>query len=302
MKKINISVVLVVKNEEKNIERCLTSVKDFADEIIVVDDSSTDKTVEIAKKFTDKIFLHKSLGYVEPARNFAISKATGDFVLILDADEELTKSLGETLRSISEGSDSDVVVIPRKNITFSSWIKNTGWWPDYQIRFFRKGKVIWKDKIHSVPEVQGIEKKLEAKEENALVHHNYQSISQFILKLDRYTTTEAEEVKNEKFRPEDLIKKPAAEFVNRFFSSRGYKDGVHGLALSLLMAFYILVVELKKWEEKDFIDNDQDSVLEITENGMKESNKILRYWFLTAKINEAKNPLKKILLRSWRKK
>ncbi len=301
MKKLKISAVLVVKNEEKNLERCLASVKDLADEIIIVDEQSTDKSLEISKKFTDKIFTHKSSGFVEPARNFAIEKATADWILVLDADEEIGKSLANVLKKIASENESDYVLIPRKNLTFNSWIKNTGWWPDYQVRFFKKGKVKWQDKIHSVPQVFGKEKRMDPDEENAIIHHNYDSISQFISKLDSYTSVEAQQA-GEAFKTENLIKKPADEFISRYFSHKGYKDGIHGLALSSLMAFYIFAVQLKLWEKSGFQEESQEGVLKAVQKETKNSNKLLRYWFLTAKINEAKNPLKRVLLKIKRRK
>lgn len=302
MNKIKISAVLVVKNEEKNIKRCLSSVKDLADEIIVVDEQSTDKTVEIAQEFTDKIFNHKSSGFVEPARNFSIEKASGDWILILDADEEIEKGLFAKLKNISEKGESDYVLIPRKNLSFNAWIKNTGWWPDYQIRFFRKGKVIWQEKIHSKPEVSGKQKTLEPTEENALVHHNYDSVSQFLSKLDMYTTVEVSQVSDRTFILSNLIKNPVNEFISRYFSHKGYRDGIHGFVLSVLMAFYIFVVEIKIWEKSGFNDKDQNEALSVVKSEARSVNKLLRYWLITTSITESKNPLQKIFLKILRKK
>ena len=178
-----ISVVLTVLNEEEKIKACLESVT-WADEIVVVDDGSTDTTVAIAKQYTDKVFHHVSKGFVEPARNFAISKATGDWILILDADEQVSSSLAEKLRSITIESHVNGVRLPRKNIIFNKWMKHTGWWPDYNIRFFKKGSVIWSDKIHSQPELRGLIVDLGPQESYALIHYNYESVSQFLKKLD----------------------------------------------------------------------------------------------------------------------
>ncbi len=293
---MKISVVVTVLNEEKNIKECLKSVKGWADEIVVVDDGSIDSTVSIAKEFTDKIFEHESKGYVEPSRNFAISKASNEWVLILDADERLTESLKNKLTEIATKGSADFVKIPRKNITFNKWIQNTMWWPDYQLRFFKKGKIEWSDKIHSVPKTEGKELKLEPIEENAIVHHNYDSISQFIQKVDRYTDVEAKERSIDEFSPGLLIRKPAEEFVSRFFSEKGYKDGVHGLALSLLTAFYALVVQLKLWEKKGFKEENVDVFKEV-EKEVGESSRIIKFWLSNSLINEASNPIKKFTLK-----
>lgn len=250
-----ISVVINTRNEEQNLPNALASVKKLADEIVVVDMESTDKTVEIAKRAGAKVFRHKPTGYVEPARNFAISKTTGDWILILDADEEVPSVLSRELESIAKSEASaDYYRLPRKNIIFGRWIQHSRWWPDYNIRFFKKGKVKWTEVIHSVPETEGKGLDLEAKEENAIVHHNYISVSQYIQRLDRYSQIQAnEKVKSGyKFDWKDLIRKPVGEFVNRFFAAEGYKDGVHGLALALLQAFSEIVVYIKVWEHEKF--------------------------------------------------
>jgi len=254
MRQNQISVVINTCNEEKNIARCLQSVKDFADEIVVVDMHSTDKTVELAKKHNAKVFQHEYTRFVEPARNFALEKASGDWILLLDADEELPEILAKKLKEIAEKDEVDYVEIPRKNIIFSKWIEHSRWWPDYLIRFFRRGKVRFSDKIHVPPKTEGRGIKLEATEENALVHYNFQSIAQFIERLNRYTDIQSEELlkQNYKFKPEDVIFKSSGEFLSRFFKGEGYKDGLHGLVLSLLQAFSEFVVYLKVWEGQGF--------------------------------------------------
>lgn len=249
-----LSVIINTRNEEENLPRVLKSIKGFADELIVVDMDSSDKTVQIAKKAGAKVYLHKPTGYVEPARNFAISKATNEWILILDADEEIPESLKKKLKSIIQDPQADFYRIPRKNMIFNKWIEHTLWWPDYQIRFFRVGKVLWSELIHSVPETHGVGSDLPPEEQYAITHYNYQTVSQFLERLNRYTSIQAK-VKLEsdyEFFWSDIIKKPVSEFIRRYFEGEGYKDGLHGLALSLLQAFSELVVYLKVWEAKKF--------------------------------------------------
>lgn len=293
---MKISVVLIVKNEEKRIKACLESVK-WTDEIVVVDDGSTDKTVDIAKKFTEYIFTHKSQGYVEAARNFALSKASNDWTLLLDADEIIPSTLAEVLKNIAEDKELTYVKIPRKNIIFNQWIEHSqGWWPDYQLRFFRKGKVTWPGKIHAQPEVSGKGRELEPTEENAIIHQNYESVSQFLEKLDRYTTIEAKE-KGSLKSWEEAWNTPSDEFVSRFFARDGYKDGLHGLILSLLEAFYAEIVFAKQWENDGFPVRNDLSFLEKNYILMEKIALQCEYWYIQTKIKEENNPLMKTRLK-----
>lgn len=292
-----ISAVLVVKDEEENIEECLSSVKAFADEIVVVDDGSNDKTVEIAKKFTDKIYHHESLGYVEPARNFAISKATGDWILILDADEEISSGLGKKLEEVVKNNTAEVVWIPRKNIIFNKWIKNNkGWWPDYNPRFFKKGAVVWQDKIHSKPEIKGKEMQLLAEEDLAIIHKNYKTVSDFVSRMNRYTDIESAE---ETVDWRNFVKDQNNELLSRLFAREGYKDGIHGLFLSYLESFYFVVVAAKIWEKKGF--DDEDMSVKKFQKTIQSNHKDMQYWLLTIFIEQTKNPIKKVIYRIQRK-
>ncbi|MBI4039708.1 glycosyltransferase family 2 protein [Candidatus Daviesbacteria bacterium] len=275
---MKISAVVNTLNEEKNIARCLESVK-WADEIVVVDDGSTDKTVAIAQKYTDKIYHHQSVGYVEPARVFAMDKASYDWIFLIDADEEAPKELADILQSTDYGKEDIAhVQIPRKNLIFGQWIKHTGWWPDYQVRFFQKGTVIWPNAIHLKPQTFGRELRLEAREDLAIVNQNYDTVSQFINRMNRYTDIEAQEKINQgyKFVWPDLILKPTEEFMRRFFAWEGYKDGLHGLALSLLQAFSLLVFYIKIWEKQGFRQEDID-IKQITQES-KQINSHFNYW------------------------
>lgn len=250
-----VSVVINTYNEESNLDRCLRSVKAIADEIIVVDMHSTDKTIELARKYTDKIFFYEYTRYVEPARNFALSQASGEWILVIDADEELTDTLAAKLKDIAHDSQVDYVEIPRKNLIFGKWIEHSRWWPDYNIRFFRRGKVKYSDKIHQPPQVEGEGKKLDQSEQLALNHYNYSSISQFVERLNRYSDIQSGNLvsENYQFKWQDIILKPSGEFFSRYYSGEGYKDGLHGLVLALLQSFSELIVYLKVWEKQGFV-------------------------------------------------
>ena len=256
---MKISVVINTLNEGIYLKRCLESVK-WADEIIVADMHSEDASVKIAKSYGARVILTKRVNFVEPARNFAISKASGDWVLILDPDEEVPETLSKRLQEIADGMEQiNFVRIPRKNLIFNKWMKASMWWPDYNIRFFRKGKVSWEGiEIHKPPKTEGLGIDLGGKEGWAILHHHYVSLSQFVERLDRYTEIQAKELSKSgyKFSWQDLITKPTGEFLGRFFANRGFEDGLHGLALSLLQGFSFLIMYLKVWEIEKFVDQE----------------------------------------------
>lgn len=290
-----ISAVINTLNNEGIIERAIKFVK-WADEIVICDMNSEDKTVDIAKKLGAKVYTHKRLEYVEPARNFAISKASNEWILLLDPDEEVSNDLARRLKEmVDKPITSNFVEIPRKNIIFGKWIQNTGWWPDYQIRFFKNGSVIWNNEIHSKPQTRGIGLTLPDDENLAIIHNNYQSISQFLARMNRYTDVESQYLKDKgyEFIWTDLLQKPFNEFLSRFFANKGYMDGLHGLTLSLLQALSFLVVYLKLWELSKF--KEQEIELEDIESEQVKAAKQLDYWLKqTQKKNLFKTFMQKV--------
>ncbi len=281
-----ISVVINTLNEERDIERVIKSVS-WAQEIIVCDMYSIDKTVEIAKKLGARIVLHKRLSYVEPARNFAVSKASNEWILVLDPDEEVSDSLRDRLIEIAaKMAQIDYVRIPRKNLIFGHFMQASMWWPDLNIRFFKKGKVTWGNKIHRPPELSGEGLDLSTDEKWAIIHHHYDSIPQFLERMQRYAKIQADELSEEgyKFNWQDLIKKPLSEFLSRFFANRGFKDGLHGLVLSLLQAFSFMVVYLMVWEKEKF--NPQTILLSELKEVTNQSGKEIEYWFKNADLSK----------------
>ncbi len=288
-----ISVVINTSNEETSLQRAIKSVS-WASEIIVCDMYSGDNSVQVAKKLGAKVVFHKKEKYVELARNFAISKAGGDWILILDPDEEVGEKLKERLVKIASKMEQiNYVRIPRKNLIFGHWMKASLWWPDYNIRFFKKGKIRWTDKIHRPPETTGGGLDLSADEELAITHHHYKSITEFLERMMRYTKVQSEELKKDgyKFDWKDLIKKPLGEFLGRFFAGKGFEDGLHGLALSLLQAFSQLIVYLRIWEMERFEPKTMD--LEEIKQLSQQAGKEVDYWFKYG--NLSKNPFKRFV-------
>ena len=295
-----ISVVINALNEEENLSRALSSVKKLADEVVVVDMKSDDQTREVAKKFGAKIYEHERVSYVEPARNFAIEKATGKWILVLDPDEEVGDQLAKKLEELAGKPKADFYRIPRKNIHFGKWTKNSRWWPDYNIRFFKKGTVTWNEVIHSVPMTAGRGLDLPAEERYAIIHHNYSSVGKYIERMNRYSEIQAKTLLESgyKFNWKDLIRKPLSEFLGRYFIGGGYKDGLHGLALSLLQAFSEATTYLKVWQGENF-SAQTISVGDFSKEIYK-SEKEIKWWILDARI-KSKGPLSSFPLRIYRK-
>lgn len=245
-----ISTVIVTYNDGALLEGCLESVAGKCNEIVLVDLGSSDKTLKIAKDCNAKIFTHSKVDFVEMVRNFAVSKAIGEWILVLDPDERIPQDLWVRLKEVVEEDKYKAVNIPRKNIFFGKWIAHTNWWPDRHVRFFKRGAVSWSNKIHAYPRVDGSVYELPAKEELAIIHHGYKSISQFMDRQNRYSKIEAENLYEggERFSWASLFRKPTREFLVRYIRHLGFLDGFYGFALTFLMVIYQLEVQIKLWE------------------------------------------------------
>jgi|SRR5581483_10858214 len=298
---MKLSVVISAYNAQETILRCLESVKDLADEIILVDNSSTDSTNSIARKYTKKIYKRENNPMLNVNKNFGISKATGDWVLYLDSDEECSPELQKEIGLVLRDPKADGYFMPRKNIIFNKWIQNSIWWPDYQMRLFRKGKGKYPEvHVHEKIEVTGETANLE----NPLIHYNYNSITQWIQKMDQiYTENEVQNLirQNKKVTWVDAIRFPADDFLKTFFAQKGYKDGLHGLVLSILQAFYSEVIFAKLWEKQGFEEENSDNFLDHVHLEFGKIGKELTYWFSNELIHKTKNPLQSIRLRLKRK-
>lgn len=299
---MKISVCITTFNSQEHIEECLKSV-DFADEIIVVDHESTDNTVLIVKKYTKNIYTQKNdPEKIDLQKNFGFKKATGDWILSLDADERVPGDLAREICQKIHADNGELVGyrIPRKNIIFGKWIQHSLWWPDLQLRLFKKGKGQYsQDNVHKDLELTGKCGELE----NVLIHENYQSISQYLQKMDVYTQSEAKALSatGRKMHITDAMRMPIQDFLKTFFLQNGYKDGLHGLILSSLQAFYAFLVFAKCWEQQGFKEENSEEFLKTIHLEWIREQKEISYWFLTLFISQTKNPIKKIKLSIQRK-
>lgn len=245
---MTISALINTRNEEVNLPDCLRSVA-WADEVVVADMASTDATRDIAVAHGVKIIDVPLAPIVEPARNLAVSQCNSDWVLVVDADERVMPGLGERLRALATENGVAAYALPRRNYFLGQWLE-FGSWPDYQIRFFRKGTVTWSDRL-ALPAVNGTLKQLPADPEAALEHPGYgNDINRFISKLLQYSPLEAQyllEVWSHPLWPY-FLRRPLGEFYGRYFKSEAWRHGMNGLVWSLLMAFYQLLVNIHCWD------------------------------------------------------
>lgn len=289
-----ISIAIISRPDEPKINEVLASVSKIADEIVVVLDQKTKgETYRAAQKFKAKIF-YREFDDFSSQKNFAINQAKGDWVLSLDADEVVSSKLAKELKEVTSDLSYNGYFLPRKNIIFGQTINHAGWYPDYQLRFFVKGYGNFDKIIHERISLQGGVGYLK----NPLVHYNYQTVSSFIDRLNRYTDAEARQLTSSgyKLQESDIFFRPIEEFFRRFFALQGWKDGFHGLALSFLMIFYTLAIYLKVWEFEGFNKQPlpQGKVL-------KKIKKDWRFWQLTFLINKETNKAKIIFYKVLRK-
>ena len=232
---MKIAAVVLTKNESRHIGECLRTLE-WADERVVFDSFSDDDTAEVARACGACVIQHPFSGYASQ-RNAALEQVDADWFFFVDADERGTPELGEEIRRVVAQPEVGWWV-PRKNIIWGKWIRHTGWSPDYQMRLLKRGFARY-DPEHEVHEV-GLLDGAEGFLQNPLTHYNYETVRQFLQKQGRYTTYEAKILLETSGVPRarGLLGQPLREFWRRFARLQGYKDGGHGLLLSLLMAYY----------------------------------------------------------------
>ena len=285
-----ISVVLSVRNEELKIERTLFSLG-WADEIIVVDNGSTDKTADIARQYGAKVIQSKNNLMLNVNKNFGFGKAKGSWILSMDGDEVIPPELAGEIKKSVHNSPVVGYWIPRKNILFGKWIAHGLWWPDKQLRLFQRGIGAFPCKhVHEYLAVDGPTAELSV----PMVHYNYETVSQFIRKMDEiYTESEVESRVSAGYALvwQDAVRFPMSDFVKTYLAQGGYKDGIHGLILSILQSFYSFIVFVKLWERQKFAE--QELLIDDVEKELLRAHREVRYWLLSVKIGETSDFIKK---------
>ena len=250
MSKIDkISSIIIAKNEENNIKRCIESQLNCIDEIVLlVDESSTDKTFEIASSY-EKVICKKTKwkGFAETKKE-AIALTSYNWIFWIDADEEITPELCEEFQSMKQSeSRFSAYKVSRRAFFLNKWIKHSGWYPDYVTRFFNKIYASFDDsKVHEGLIVDGSVGQLK----NDLNHYTDPSIKHYFEKFNNYTTLAAEDLNNKGriVNVSDILIRPAFKFIKMYFFQLGFLDGLHGFILAVFSSAYVFTKYCKLWE------------------------------------------------------
>lgn len=240
-----ITVTIITLNEEANIRDCLESVQ-WADEVIISDSGSSDRTAEICSAFGARVFRDEWLGFGRQ-KNLCQERAANPWILNIDADERVTPELREEiLRAVKEGNKHGYY-IPRKNYFGETWIRHCGWYPDYNLRLYRKTSGRFSEaSVHESVAVNGETGYLKS----PLVHRTYRDVPDFLKRMQRYSTLAAVDMQKAGRRASfsDLTLRPLFTFFKMYVLKGGFLDGMAGLALSSLYACYTVAKYAKLWE------------------------------------------------------
>jgi glycosyltransferase involved in cell wall biosynthesis len=245
---IAISAVIITRNESANIEDALRSVSGWADEIVVVDSGSTDDTLEICRRYTDKIFCREWTGFVDQ-KNFAADRAANDWVFSIDADERPSPELVAEIQSLrSAGFARPGYRMPRVTFFMGRWIRHGDWYPDFQLRLFDRRRGRWQGRrVHESFKLDGGEP---ASLKGELHHYTYRTLSDYLKRLESYTTLAAADYRERGKRSSGakLLLDPFATFAKAYLLKRGFLDGVPGLMAAVMGSISVYFKYAKLYE------------------------------------------------------
>jgi len=241
-------VAIIARNEEARIGECLESVR-WADEIVVVDTGSVDRTVEICHKYTPHVVSRPWDGYA-PAKNAALRLAGGDWILSLDADERVSDELRQEIEALQHRPLVTLAAgyaIPRRNYLWGQWLRYGGLFPDYQLRLFKRGLGGFKARrVHESIVVDGRVERLQ----HPIQHYSYQGIGDVVQRLERYADLAALDLRDQgqPCRISALIMRPIGRFLRNYVLKQGFRDGIPGLIMAVSYAYSVFLREVKLWE------------------------------------------------------
>jgi len=246
-----ISVVINTLNEEAHLPDCLASIS-WADEIIVVDMHSTDRTAAIAQAAGAKVFQHERADYAEPARNFALAQAIHPWILVLDADERISPGLADFLKTRLDTATATAFRIPRRNYYGDRWITCCGWFPDEQLRLFRRGKAKYSGRIHRAPEIDGSVENLSSRGSAFLIHRAFNTLESRLEKDNKYSSIAAATLAEEgrKVGTLGLLARVCWTFITAYIFQGGFRFGTLGVVLACERAQAIFLKYGKLWERR----------------------------------------------------
>ena len=243
-----ISVYVLTFNNERTIERCLKSLR-WADEVVIVDSYSTDDTLEICRRFTDKVYQRQWTNHQEQYQH-AADLTTNRWVMFVDADEEIPPALAREVREElgRNNVEWDGYIAHRRTYYLRRWIKYGGWYPDYEIRLYDRNKGQWEGGLHAKVTVDGRLKTLK----NRYHHYTYRDISDQIQTIDRYSQIASEDMMQggKRFSLVHMLLNPPFRFIKEYIFKRGFLDGIPGLVIIVSTMFYVFIKHAKLWERQ----------------------------------------------------
>jgi len=239
-----ISAVVLTKNEEENLPQCFESIK-WCNEIVVIDDNSMDKTVEIAKKFGAKVFIHPLNNNFAQQHNFGLGKAKGEWVLFLDADERVSLGLAKEIKEKIKLSKLNGFYLKRQEFFGGKALKH-GETIHCLLRLAKKGKGEWQREVHETWEIKGEIGKLK----NPLLHYSHPTLSEFIEHINNFSTLHARVLLKEGVKPSlfRIIANPLGKFIQNYLFRLGFLDGTPGIIVALMMSFHSFLARAKLYQ------------------------------------------------------
>lgn len=288
---MDISAIIVAEGLCPDIHLTISSSRELAKEVIVVDIGIDLVVRRKLQSEYDDVTIRKmdKPDFVELIRQETFSFAAYDWILLLDPDEYLSPDLVRYVQTINPETIADHThfKIPRQNYIFGKWISHSRWWPDYQVRLFRKDSVEWPKMLHAQPLINGKGYVIPAFENEkiemnakTIVHHNYTGIVQYLEKAVRYAKVEAEDIvsQDKDYTLLEATRSATSEFISRFFAEKGYRDGVHGFILAILQMFYSMLIFCFVWEKRGYSEVTPLSLHKSVNQMFMTTSKEILYW------------------------